>query len=274
MFKKIFFCPLITVLLLASPTLFAQQYQGYNSSNYSGITGIYENPANIADSRYMVDINLLSADFSFNNNYIAYSTDFFALNNNPLQDTAYKNAFQLFRNKHFFEKPWTSMKQTRFYQSLNAQGPAFMFNVGKNAFAVTSGLRQYLHIDNLDPRTADFILSELWNQTTWDVDLDNRKFNVLGAAWAEFGLAYGREIIDKGEHFLKGGIHLKALVAMYSGHFYADALTVNFKNNDTLRVRISDVQFGYSDDMKYIKAGMNDGDINNFFSNMFKHESN
>lgn len=250
-------------------TLFAQQYQGFNSSNYSGVTGIYENPANIADSRYLLDINLISTDFTFNNNYVAFNTQLLSINNNPIVDSNYYNAFQNFRGDFLQEKPWKETQQSRIYQSLNVQGPSFLFNIGKNAFAITSGVRQYFHLDNVDPQTADFILGELQIPSTWNVDLNNQKMNALGAVWSEFGIGYGREIINTGEHFLKGGVHLKLLVAMYSAHFYADELVLNFKNADTLRVNVSDVRFGYSDDMSYVRADMQASDVSSFFANMF-----
>lgn len=259
----------ILLCFFLTDALLAQQYQGFNSSNYSGITGIYENPANIADGRYLLDINLVSADFNFNNNYISFNTQLLAINNNPIADSSYFNAFQAFRSDFFKEKPWQETQQSRIYQSLNVQGPSFLFNIGKNAFAITSGVRQYFHLDNVDPRTADFILGELQLPSTWNVDLNNQKMNALGAVWSEFGIGYGREIINTGEHFLKGGVHFKLLVAMYSAHFYADELVLNFKNADTLRVNVSDVRFGYSDDMSYIRADMQDADVSNFFANMF-----
>ncbi|BDS15272.1 DUF5723 family protein [Aureispira anguillae] len=268
MSSKTYFCPFV-ILSFWSSILWAQQYQGFNTSNYSGITGIYENPANIADGRYLLDINLISADFNLNNNYIAFNTQLLSLNNNPIGDSTYNGAFQAFRNDHFSEKQWNQLQQTRIYQSLNVQGPSFLFNIGKNAFAITSGVRQYLHLDNLDPQTADFILGELKNPSTWNVDLNNQKLNALGAVWAEFGIGYGREILNTGAHFLKGGVHLKMLVAMYSAHLYADELVLNFKNDDTVRVRVSDVRFGYSDDMRYIRSGMQSSDVGNFFANMF-----
>lgn len=266
--QHICFFQIILYFFIAS-TLSAQQYQGFNSSNYSGVTGIYENPANIADGRYLLDINLVSADFNFNNNYIAFDTKLLSINNNPIADSNYFNAFQAFRDDFFQEKPWKQIEQSRIYQSLNVQGPSFLFNIGKNAFAITSGVRQYFHLDNVDPRTADFILGELQSPSSWNVDLNNQKMNALGAVWSEFGIGYGREIINTGEHFLKGGVHFKLLIAMYSAHFYADELVLNFKNADTLRVRVSDVRFGYSDDMSYIRADMQDSDVSSFFENMF-----
>ena len=241
--------------------MIAQQYQGYNSSNYSGINGIYENPANIADSRFLLDLNLLSSNFDFNNNFISFNTAILSPEDNPILDTVYNDAFQQFREDQFIQKDWTQMEQTRIFNSINVQGPSAMFSIGMHGFAITSGLRHYLHIDNLDPRTADFALSELEDQTNWNVDLNNQKLNILGAGWAEFGLAYGRTLLNTGEHYLKGGVHIKALIAMYGAYLYADELVVNFRNDDTLRVQISDARFGYSDNL-------NDDILNETFSSV------
>ncbi len=244
----------------------AQQYQGYNTSNFSGVTGIYENPANLGDARFILDLNLLSTEFNFNNNFISYNTNLLVPANNPILDTIYNDAFQQFRADQFIQNEWEQMDQTRIYQSLNLQGPSAMFTIGKHGFAITSGIRQYTHIDNLDPRTADFALSELEDQSNWNIDLNNQKMNVVSAGWAEFGIGYGREIINTGEHFLKGGVHFKALISMYSGYFYADELVVNFKNDDTVRVRVSDVRFGFSNNLTDDILGETFSSFNNFIN--------
>ena len=66
---------LIVLFLLASGLARAQNYVGYQSSNYAGINSINTNPANIVDSRYAFDINLLGFDFRLSNNYLGLSTD-------------------------------------------------------------------------------------------------------------------------------------------------------------------------------------------------------
>src|SRR4051812_4240275 len=48
---------------------FAQDYLGVQSSNYSGLIGIYSNPANIADNRLKVDVVLTGSYFHLDNNY-------------------------------------------------------------------------------------------------------------------------------------------------------------------------------------------------------------
>src|SRR5271157_3802159 len=67
--KKIKFL-LISLLLLSSVSIsFSQDWLGYSTSNYAGINSIFLQPANVVDSRYVVDFNILATDISFGNNY-------------------------------------------------------------------------------------------------------------------------------------------------------------------------------------------------------------
>jgi outer membrane protein OmpA-like peptidoglycan-associated protein len=228
----------------------AQNYVGYNTSNYAGLNAINVNPANIVDSRFKIDINLFAFDFRLSNNYLGLSTDLFRLRNSPFADTTYNNRFQDFRTDYFRERDYNNMKQARAYQSLYMQGPSVAFNIGKNSFAITTAVREFFFFDNLQPQTADFILDELRNPGNWNIDLNNQKFNAVGAVWTEAGVAYGREIVNTGAHYVKAAAHPKLTFAAASAYFYADNLVLNFDNNDTLNVELSDIRFGYSNNLR------------------------
>ncbi|MEJ0102432.1 MAG: hypothetical protein WDO19_07735 [Bacteroidota bacterium] len=65
----------ITLILFVSVFLkpFAQNYPGYRSGNYTGVNGVFFNPANIADSRYRWDVNLLGAHAGISNNNASFN---------------------------------------------------------------------------------------------------------------------------------------------------------------------------------------------------------
>src|SRR5437868_14219758 len=50
-----------------------QDYSGYRSTDYSGVNGVFFNPANISDSRYRYDVNLFSLSTSVGNNQISFN---------------------------------------------------------------------------------------------------------------------------------------------------------------------------------------------------------
>ncbi|MEP6626982.1 MAG: hypothetical protein ABJA32_03320, partial [Ginsengibacter sp.] len=56
-------------LCFYSPKVFSQDFLGLSTGNYSGITGVMLQPASIVDSRFKFDINLLSTDVNYSNNY-------------------------------------------------------------------------------------------------------------------------------------------------------------------------------------------------------------
>src|SRR5690242_5652891 len=58
------------ILLASIIPLFlqAQTFPGYRTGNYTGVNGVFFNPANIADSRYQLDVNLFSINGFVGNN--------------------------------------------------------------------------------------------------------------------------------------------------------------------------------------------------------------
>ena len=62
----------IFLLIFISTASFAQDFSGYRSGNYTGVNGVFFNPANIADSRYRWDFNLFSISTSLGNNKASF----------------------------------------------------------------------------------------------------------------------------------------------------------------------------------------------------------
>ena len=60
---------LAAILILMAAAVNAQSYIGYHSDNYNGVHGLIYNPANIADSRFKTDINLIGASAILGNDY-------------------------------------------------------------------------------------------------------------------------------------------------------------------------------------------------------------
>src|SRR3954469_3623857 len=60
---------LFFVCILSANAGLAQDFLGVQSSNYSGLIGVYSNPANIADNRMKVDVVLTGSYFHLDNNY-------------------------------------------------------------------------------------------------------------------------------------------------------------------------------------------------------------
>jgi hypothetical protein len=205
-----------------SATLFAlfggkgvqAQQLGLANSNYSGIHSLYTNPSGIADSRHGFYFSLVSFDAGITNNYLRYEA--------PVSlYKLYRDGLKL-RNEYIKEN--LNGRQKLVMAGVNLTGPSFMLRLSpKHSIAVTSRVRGGLQISNLSEEVA-----RIYKVATDDAnDLLNKNYdkmtmNLNANVYSELGVSYARIILDKENHFLKGGFTLKKLAGGYSSYFMLD----------------------------------------------------
>jgi hypothetical protein len=212
MFKQLNRLPVLSkwivpITLLSSLSSTAQDFPGYRAGNYSGVNGVFFNPANIADSRYRWDVNLVSVNMLAGNNQASFKLKDIGktFNTDSLENQLYgKNA------------GITSGKM-----SVNIVGPSFMFNAGKKtAIAITTRARVMADVQDIDGKLLQKLLDDYSTDMQLPYTLSSAKnMRVNMNAWTEFGASVGQVLIDKNEHFLKGGITLKYLAGVANRYF-------------------------------------------------------
>ena len=86
------------------PTGYAQQWLGISGSNYAGTNSVYNNPANLADSRYKLYINLVGNDLFFANNYVGWNAPYSVLQlltNTAAQEYRNSKNVIIFKNAYY-----------------------------------------------------------------------------------------------------------------------------------------------------------------------------
>lgn len=197
-------------LVLLFPELYGQQLLGLSTSNYSGAHGIYSNPASIADSRFRFSLNVFSVDANASNNYVRYNgpTSLFKALRSDSQIT----------EEHFETVSGTGPKLLT--TSLDFRGPSVMFTLGsKNSLALSSRVRGAFQLNNISGNIAELIKTGGESDNLIDQVSRDNELSMNGNAQAELALTYAREIINKGPHYIKGGITLKKITGLYSSHF-------------------------------------------------------
>ncbi|MBO9730493.1 MAG: hypothetical protein J7623_17765 [Chitinophaga sp.] len=205
--KKIF-----TFLLLSCcATTYAQDFAGFRTSSYAGVTAVFSNPANIADSRYRWDVNLFGVNASVSNNQFKYK----------LGDIGSAFNEDTLKNQFFGQ----GKGLTKALVNVGVIAPSAMFNVGRFAFAVTSRVRVVANVTDLDGKFTDKII----NNGSSDADLpyniaSNSNMRVSVNGWAEYGVSVAREVLSMGPHYLKAGVSLKYLSGAGNGTINVDHL--------------------------------------------------
>ena len=209
----------IFLFIFISTASFAQDFSGYRSGNYTGVNGVFFNPANIADSRYRWDFNLFSISTSFGNNKASFN----------LKDFGKTINTDSIKNQVFSDKSGPSSGMASFV----VNGPSLLFNLNKkSSIALSTRARAMVNITDIDGKLANQIINDANNNTDFPYTLSSSQKMILNVnGWTEFGLSYARVIHDEGPHFFKGGITLKYLDGAANAYINIDKLNTTIDND-------------------------------------------
>lgn len=254
---------LLSLLVAGSAlTAKAQDYLGYSSSNYNGVTGVLINPANVVESRMKFDMTLFGFNFAAGNNYCGVKRTAFNHSGKLFSKDAYYPAFSdpNFQNRYLTEV--TNGKDKSIYLNLRVNGPSFLVNLNrKNAIAITTSARTMVNVDGINEEIARLSFYDLTRGVGGYqvIDLLRKNYTVdnLSAnvnSWLEYGFTYGHVLRDKDEHYFKAGATVKYLQGLASAYINAKNLGVTF-NNDTIISLKGDVNYGHSENLEFPSKG-------------------
>lgn len=216
----------MTILLCLSViTASAQIFPGYRTSNYSGVNGVFFNPANIADNRYKWDINLVSV-----NGFVG----------NDQNELSFKDITRSFNSDSLKTKLLRGDRPNlNALVTADVLGPSFMFNTKSgSAFALTTRSRVYSNAAGIDGGLARAVIDAgNGNGVSYPIVFNsnsNSKLNTVG--WSEVGLSYADIFTKKkSKNFFKGGVTVKYLAGTTNSYLTVNNLdgTVNNGANGT-----------------------------------------
>ena len=133
------------IFLLSISVSFAQSYMGYETDNFSGIHGVVTNPANIADTRVKVDINVMSLSATFANDYLSLSLD---------------NLKQLADGFNFTGLKTFASDQNEVMMDINLLGTSFMFSLNeKHSIGLITRARIMNNYNNINGALLESIIA-------------------------------------------------------------------------------------------------------------------
>ncbi|MGN6435752.1 MAG: DUF5723 family protein [Agriterribacter sp.] len=229
---------LATIMLLCFGTmqLFAQNYPGYRSGNYSGVNGAFFNPSNIADSRYRWNVNLFGIHAGIASNSLS-----FKLSNINETIEGDNTDSLLFGN---------SRKMANGAVNVDFFGPSFMFNINKKtSIALTSRVRAIANVMDVDGNFVQSIQNDFDGTLPYAFSSKgSQKIAING--WSDFGVTLGRVLLNNGQHFVKGGITLKYLAGSGNTYINVDRLQAtidqDIETNVYFRNATGNVGIGYA----------------------------
>ncbi|GAA3771407.1 DUF5723 family protein [Flavobacterium ginsengiterrae] len=193
----------------------SQSYFGFRDDNYAGIQGVLFNPSSVVDSKYKADVTVFSASGTVQN-------DLYGVNFMDALDGNYDLAKDATKN-------FKSNNRGNF--NMDIMGPSFMLNITPlHSVGLYSRVRSITNLVGIN--------GELVDEVNKDQDVSKSFLfsggnpNAVTNSWAEIGAAYGTVLLDRDDHFIKGGITVKYIMAGVNGYINGNNLSVAFTKND------------------------------------------
>ena len=239
----------------------AQNQPSNLQDNYSGILSIPSQPANIADNRYKLDINLVSGFNSSYNNYIAlkgHTMGWWSSQTpwaNYVSKDSSANAFQdpAFQDEYLFERLNGDNKSI--HQSTDIMGPSVLYTIDdKQGIALSWRVRTMANIDGLGEDLARIIyndrnIPDFFRDSANGLPatlLQNERLSMANMSWAEYSLGYGRVVYDEHKHFLKVGGAFKLVQGFHAAYVEFNDMSYQLNEKDTVTIFQTRVNYGRS----------------------------
>lgn len=235
---------LFAVLLCLSVCLTAssQSFVGFGYDNYSGVHGLLLNPGTLADSKYKVDVNIISVSaFAGNNAYEMDRNKLLGLNFSHLSE-----------GNGYYKSTNTDYKYL--YFNTDILGPSAMVNLtSKDAFGIITRERTMGNEYNLG--NPIFQLLGTANPNFYNTSIINRSLQMKVNSFAEVGLSYGRVLMRNEHAELKLGVTGKYVSGLAYGSVSSGPLNITIDPTNTIVQLTGNVTAQYSQNLDNLGSG-------------------
>jgi Family of unknown function (DUF5723) len=234
----------IGLCVLPGARLLAQQLLGIRNSNYAGIQGALLNPSSIADSKLKYDINILSVDEVFANNFLyapKSNLSFFGIKkiiDGAIHETIFSTRYD----------PQNPNKLYNVSFSTEFLGPSFFVKIKKkHVVGFTMAARAYGNIKDITGNAAQNAYAYLLEPNLWNTGLQDHSARLNAMGWLQYGLHYATTIYSDGMNELNAGVSLNYLQGL--GAAYVKNTNLNYQIQDTTHILFnnSSVDYGRTD---------------------------
>lgn len=186
---------LIFAVAAASLKSYGQQYLGVATGNWSGMMGMYLNPANITDNRERFVVDLIGFNAAVDNNLGTISSAGSIRRFVNGGNTSINDIFQFSSQNQF----------SLIAPAAEVRGPGLMLAINhKHSIAISSRLRAVNQLSNFN-QSLYRTVTDFDYTTGTNIDFVSRNFNWTGHAWGEVSASYAAVIVENGQHELKVG---------------------------------------------------------------------
>jgi hypothetical protein len=227
------------------------------ADNYAGNIGIQHNPANLADSRFRFNMNVIGFNTHLQNNYLQLETPHSMYKFlNWKWDSTYGTTNYDYPFKESYVKERLNGRDKYVYANASVNAFSMQFALKNRAgisFALTT--KAYGKVSNLPEAAIKTFMQDLGDQgyakenqrRLLGETVDLSKAGAAALAYQQYSLKYALVAKDRGKEFIKVGFGVDYNLGLYGAYFKPKDVNYTLTGIDTLLVNSAEMEIAYID---------------------------
>ncbi len=220
---------------LFSSQIKAQEMWGIANSNFAGNMGVELNPASIAFMPYDYEINIISGDIFFWNDYLYMKPGSFPIGRIMKGETKQGNWSDHYDNK-----------DKNAYGNLLLKGPAIVYRNGKTAYGAHMSIRGIFSARDVNTHLAKFLFEGSDYSPQWKTDYNTTPYRAAGLAFGEIGITLSQQISKSKLAATSAGITLNYLYGMDGLYIRSNNMQYRYDDESMFYLNSLDADYGHA----------------------------
>ncbi len=225
---------IFVALILLNIPMNGQEMLGLGFSNYSGISGKNINPAFLTGSKVYLDINIVGAGLSIENNF-AYIPQGNANIWTIIRGDSLPQSYGSYKSNNFY----TYYKNKPYYNiaaMVTVMGPGIMLQDGKHAFGVSLSFRNYESAHHFPGQFLQDLYNDGPSQNGSNKESSITNFGIASLSWAELSFNYAYDFYERYGNKITAGIEFKVLYGVEGFYTAMDQFKYHWATNYKIRL--------------------------------------
>jgi hypothetical protein len=230
-----------------SVDVYSQEMWGITTSNYAGSNSALLNPSGIVTSKIYLDVNLVTSDLFFDNNYAYIHAKDYSLFRYLKRDPEWPK----YGPDELPVDRYSSQIPKHGHVNLLLKGPSAMLSWGRHAFALHTGIRYMTSLTNVPYHIANFAYYGLDYEEQHNINYQNKNINMGSLAFGEVGVTYAFAFRKIHMEDWSAGITIRRLFGLAGAYLDARDLNYTTINDSTIDIKNINSELGFSVPLDY-----------------------
>lgn len=245
--RSVVFCVFILSIMCSS--LKAQSFSALQNSNYSGVNGIYTNPASVTLMTHKRSANIGGFGFEFSNDYLKLDAPF------SLWDLMNGNVDAQYKDQNGdlkWDQNWVTTDPNKSLINLNLnsefRGPAYVNQYGRFVWGTATRTRSQIDISNTSVGLWQFARQWLDSQKLVNpLELSSLNLSARANSYQEISAILGYRLVNNSTFKLGFGTTLKGILGLGSVNVQNTAMRFKAIGMDTIQMSDGYMEIAYTD---------------------------